>query len=1549
MNKILKTGLFILTAILASCKPYQRLTCNGSLAENTHWNKNQYYEKSFLGNSSSKNAHLGDSGECSYSCNSDAILNSTNGACEKVSSLIDNPVKGMNFFTYNSSGVQTSSGVTGDAGFFNCVTGEDVKFYLGKDVFLGTAKCGGKIKITDLFTANGTTKTTAGAQQEIAVLLRAMTTPEVAANDYTKTMDISSYVDQSFGAKDFSVTHAVAADLASTNAILNAINKAPIPSPNGSTTTYSSLKTAATTWLTNTAALYAGSNSPVCTSGFYPSGNDCLPTNCIGSQVFDLVTKTCVNPVCMPGYALDAGECKIASYTPNFSTLSSCSTPNICDGKGVQTKNVLNCNVYVEGTKLVGVENDTSFCPAQAADLSVSCDSPLGDKASDIMDGATKAGTSTMSCPAGASTGPVTISCSAGYEQSGQTCIKTVATTYAPVYGNYGACSVVNACDGKGAQSKPLVSCDIFINGVPSGNTTDTSKCLAQSVPQTQSCDSPAGDKLSDILDGATKSGTLTTSCLAGASTGTQSASCLVGYNKVGLTCVKIAVTYEPIYNLYGACSVLNACDGKGTQLRTVSKCEIYNDGIASGTFDNDVTKCQSKAVALSQSCDSPAGDKISNIMNGATKLGDKTVSCLAGSSSETFKSVSCIPGVAYQSGQTCVPELVCDATFQTLDSSVVPHVCLDKDILASSVVINANTVKTKDPNISLTIAATNAQKMEIYDDVACGTGADQLAFATSKSFSLAPGDGTRSVSVKLVNGSKSVCVSDSIILDTTPPVIVDQTTQNIIGNSNAINGACSDALSNPMTIVISSRAATSEFSNASISCVGNNFTTNVTVASNGAHPYRITANDSIGNVTVVDGSFTNGCPVGQHDEAGLCVSDSRTMTCGGSGLPSNTVWNSGSLLLNDTYTQHYTSGAWEAQKFQTPGAPGVDCSYSCASNYSADLGNNSITCQLSTQRVACSGTPNLTGKTVYTDGKFTQNWSGTSYVPASKSLSFLQVSANECDYSCNSGTHSDDAGATCVANTQTVSCPALASTTSMVFNAGMSTYSKIWDGTSYNTMTNTYTSNASVACGYQCASGYSSTDGGVSCTAAAVATTNIFHGNTGKAFALLRSNGSVVTWGNYLNGGDSNYSDSSIAAAPAGSLSSGVVNLVNNGYAWAALKTDGSVVTWGVKTAGGDSMVYAYEYPSDTMLSSAVDSLKSGVVKIVASNNLLAAIKSDNSVVTWGSSGYRGSSNVSTLLSSGVSSVVDGVNNKLVALTKGDTVVSWSTVYNSTTATTNSISSTYLSSGFGIKSLSDRGELALTNSGGVINTGTPLTGWTSVSSSLTSGVVSLIRSNGTGVYSALKTDGSVYSWGFAGALGGSGLKVSSGAMSVVANNQAFAALKSDGSVSAWGDSTRGGSISSVFSSIGSAGSGVVSITAPRNGTGSAFAALKANGSVVLWGEAAGGADGIVHTYNSAKVATPTNDYSIKLLLTSGVVKLVGSTNTWAALKSDGSVVTWGVGYNGGDSSSVASSLTSGVVDVFTNGNSWAALKSDGSVVTWGDATSGGYSGNVIF
>ena len=57
----------------------------------------------------------------------------------------------------------------------------------------------------------------------------------------------------------------------------------------------------------------------------------------------------------------------------------------------------------------------------------------------------------------------------------------------------------------------------------------------------------------------------------------------------------------------------------------------------------------------------------------------------------------------------------------------------------------------------------------------------------------------------------------------------------------------------------------------------------------------------------------------------------------------------------------------------------------------------------------------------------------------------------------------------------------------------------------------------------------------------------------------------------------------------------------------------------------------------------------------------------------------------------------------------------------------------------------------------------------------------------------------------------------------------------------------------------------------------------------------------------------------------SGVIEISSTDDAFAALKSDGSVVTWGSSAYGGDSSSVSTALGSGVIKIFSTQRAFAA------------------------
>ncbi len=135
------------------------------------------------------------------------------------------------------------------------------------------------------------------------------------------------------------------------------------------------------------------------------------------------------------------------------------------------------------------------------------------------------------------------------------------------------------------------------------------------------------------------------------------------------------------------------------------------------------------------------------------------------------------------------------------------------------------------------------------------------------------------------------------------------------------------------------------------------------------------------------------------------------------------------------------------------------------------------------------------------------------------------------------------------------------------------------------------------------------------------------------------------------------------------------------------------------------------------------------------------------------------------------------------------------------------------------------------------------------------------------------------------------------------------------------------------------------------SGTGSAHpntfavAALKADGSVVTWGTQGSGGDPGVYSVSQFTGTTLIADVSDQLQ--DGVQALYSTNSAFAALKADGSVVTWGNQSLGGDSSAVAAALESGVTEIFSTQTAFAALKEDGSVVTWGNQGQGGNSAGV--
>ncbi|CAE7748222.1 unnamed protein product, partial [Symbiodinium pilosum] len=118
-------------------------------------------------------------------------------------------------------------------------------------------------------------------------------------------------------------------------------------------------------------------------------------------------------------------------------------------------------------------------------------------------------------------------------------------------------------------------------------------------------------------------------------------------------------------------------------------------------------------------------------------------------------------------------------------------------------------------------------------------------------------------------------------------------------------------------------------------------------------------------------------------------------------------------------------------------------------------------------------------------------------------------------------------------------------------------------------------------------------------------------------AFALLRADGSVVTWGEPNQGGDSSevqedlHDILDIQASDYAFAARRADGCVAAERAFAAILSDGSVVAWGDSYNGGDCTAVSHELQQ--------------VKHIQASRLAFAALRADGSVVTWGHPDYAG------------------------------------------------------------------------------------------------------------------------------------------------------------------------------------------------------------------------------------------------------------------------------------------------------------------------------------
>jgi alpha-tubulin suppressor-like RCC1 family protein len=236
-------------------------------------------------------------------------------------------------------------------------------------------------------------------------------------------------------------------------------------------------------------------------------------------------------------------------------------------------------------------------------------------------------------------------------------------------------------------------------------------------------------------------------------------------------------------------------------------------------------------------------------------------------------------------------------------------------------------------------------------------------------------------------------------------------------------------------------------------------------------------------------------------------------------------------------------------------------------------------------------------------------------------------------------------------------------------------------------------------------------------------------------------------------------------------------------------------------------------------------------------------------------------------------------------------------------------------------------------------------------------------------VIAAVKTDGTLWSWGVngLGALGdnsivsrSSPVQTFSGGTNwkqVSISNEVGAGIKTDGTLWLWGQNSAAGSLGN--NSIVNTSSPVQTISAGTNWKQVSVAfftvgAIKTDGTLWVWGDNASGRLGI----GSSGVVIP--DVSSPIQTVSGGTnwkQVSMGTNFSAAIKKDGTLWTWGTG-TGGRLGNNATTYRSSPVQTVSGGTNWkqvsnngnhvAAIKTDGTLWMWGYGSYGQHGNNTI-
>jgi alpha-tubulin suppressor-like RCC1 family protein len=443
------------------------------------------------------------------------------------------------------------------------------------------------------------------------------------------------------------------------------------------------------------------------------------------------------------------------------------------------------------------------------------------------------------------------------------------------------------------------------------------------------------------------------------------------------------------------------------------------------------------------------------------------------------------------------------------------------------------------------------------------------------------------------------------------------------------------------------------------------------------------------------------------------------------------------------------------------------------------------------------------------------------------------------------------------------------------------------------------------------------------------------------RCTSAIKTDGTLWTWGSGLYGQLGNGVTTGNRSTPVTTFSGGTnwkqVSCV--GSYTAAIKTDGTLWTWGSGTNGklGNGVTTGN-------ISTPVTTFAGGTdwKQVSSGGSYIAAIKTDGTLWTWGfgSKGRLGSFIFGSNRSTPVTTFAGGTNWSDVASTEPEDLYTISAGGAHTAAI--KTDGTLWTWGFGTN-----GKL-----GNGVTTGSISTPVTTFAGGTNWKQVSCARIHNA----AIKTDGTLWTWG-AGNRGQLGNGVTAGTIStpvttfaggtdwkqVSCGDSFTSAIKTDGTLWTWGYGFSG----QLGNGVNSSGNISTPVTTFSGGTnwkqvscGYRYAsAIKTDGTLWVWGSGLGGQLGNAVSVNrSTPVTTFAGGTDWKQVS-------CGYNNT-SAIKTDGTLWTWGSGPFGGLGNGVTNLGSSTPITTFAGGTNWkqvscgyfrnSAIKTDGTLWTWG-------------